>query len=275
MRSSATAGVDLKTAADELGVHYQTAYRWVRSGRLGAELVGGRYLVRSNDIAELDRARHVPIAPMPPRPSRLERAAGRMFEALVAGDEAAATRIVRRLADEGAPAIDLIDVVLAPPLRRIGTEWSAGDLTVWVEHRASAIVERLLGGMVPNPRGRRRGVAVVAALAGDHHSLPTTMAAFALRADNWRVHHLGADLPTEELIGFGDAHPVDVVVISVSNPDVRHAAEMAGERLRADGTPVLVGGAGNDLAGLVEAARGAVLGRDRRDSGRPRARGRT
>ena len=31
----------------------------------------------------------------------------------------------------------------------------------------------------------------------DRHSLPTTMAAVALRADHWHVHHLGADLPPD------------------------------------------------------------------------------
>jgi excisionase family DNA binding protein len=64
MGSSPTAPVDLQTAADDLGVHYQTAYRWVRSGRLGAELVRGRFLVSPTDIADLIDAdgRQVPFA---------------------------------------------------------------------------------------------------------------------------------------------------------------------------------------------------------------------
>ena len=258
MGSPPTSQVDLKTAADELGVHYQTAYRWVRSGRLGAELVGGRYLVSSDDIAQLDHARRMPAGPPPPRPGRLDHASERMFDALIAGDEAAAAKIVRRLSAEGASAAELIDAVLAPPLHKIGGAWSTGELTVWVEHRASAIVERLLGELAPNPRGRRRGAAVVAALAGDHHSVPTTMAAVALRADNWRVHHLGADLPPEELTEFCDAHEVDVAVITVTNPDTRPAADATATLLRADGTPAIVGGQGNDLAELIKLVRGTV-----------------
>jgi hypothetical protein len=31
----------------------------------------------------------------------------------------------------------------------------------------------------------------VSAVSGDRHSLPTTMAAVALRVANWQVHHLG------------------------------------------------------------------------------------
>ena len=55
--------LDLQTAADQLGVHYQTAYRWVRNGRLDAELIGGRYLVNPDDIVELNRERQTPRLP--------------------------------------------------------------------------------------------------------------------------------------------------------------------------------------------------------------------
>jgi methanogenic corrinoid protein MtbC1 len=182
-----------------------------------------------------------------------------MFDALVAGDEPAATKIVRRLTEEGAPTIELIRVVLAPPLRKIGQAWHDGHLTVWVEHRASSIVERLLGDLAPNPRGRRRGVVVVAALTGDRHSLPTTMAAVALRADNWHVHHLGADLPPDEMIRFCEASDVDVAVITVTNPDTRAIAETTATRLRTAGTSTIVGGPGKDVGELIDRCRAAAL----------------
>jgi MerR family transcriptional regulator, light-induced transcriptional regulator len=259
MGAPTNAKVDLQTAADELGVHYQTAYRWVRNGRLDAELVGGRYLVSPTDIAELDRARRTPAAPPRPRQNRLEHATDRMYQALVAGDEPAATKIIRRLDEEGATAIELIRVVLVPPLQKIGRAWADGEVTVWVEHRASAIVERLLGDLAPNPRGRRRGVVVIAALTGDHHSLPTTMAALALRADNWHVHHLGADLPPGELTRFCEAHDVDVAVITVTNSETRATADATATRLRTAGTPAIVGGLGNDLTELIDLARRAAV----------------
>lgn len=247
--------LDLQAAADELGVHYQTAYRWVRSGRLDAEMVGGRYLVSHDDVSALDRLRHAPRTPPAPRASRLGHAADRMYDALVAGDETAAAKIARRLADEGAPIVDLVQDVLVPPLQRIGQEWHNGQLTIWVEHRASAIVERLLGDLAPNPRGRRRGTAVVVAVAGDRHSLPTTMAAVALRADHWHVHHLGADLPPEQIVQFCDEHDVSLAVITVTNPDARDLADTTAGELRALGTPTIVGGAGNTLTQLIELAR--------------------
>jgi excisionase family DNA binding protein len=249
--------LDLQSAADELGVHYQTAYRWVRSGRLGAEMVDGRYLVPRAEMTKLDQSRRAPKRPPAPKARRLDHAAERMYEALLAGDETAATRTARRLTEEGAPIVDLVQDVLVPPLRRLGQQWQEGTVTIWTEHRASAIVERMLGGLAPNPLGRRRGGAVVAALSGDRHSLPTTMAAVALRSDNWLVHHLGADLPPEQLIAFCAEHEVALAVITVTQPDVQRFADATALELRAAGTPTIVGGAGHDLDELIDRARSA------------------
>ncbi len=245
--------LELQSAADALGVHYQTAYRWVRSGRLPAQLTGGKYLVSSHDVAAVGSSRQRPQAPTAPSPARLLRQSERMHEALLAGDESEVRKIARRLVEEGTTIVDLVEQVISPPLRTIGQDWHDGRLTIWVEHRASAIIERTLGDLLPNPRGRRRGTVMVAAVAGDLHSLPTTMATVALREANWHVHHLGADMPGDELVGFCAAHDeVDVAVISVTNPDARERAEQAADQLRAAGTPTLVGGAGKTLGGLVD-----------------------
>ena len=246
---------DLQRAADELGVHYQTAYRWVRTGRLPAVLVDGRYQVTAADLAAMSTARAAPQAPPPPTTDRLERAAGRMHDALSSGDERAVRTIAHGLLDEGASVVELIQQVLVPPLVRIGADWHAGRLTIWVEHRASTIVERLLGEIAPNRRGRRRGTVMVAAVTGDLHSLPTSMAAVALRADNWWVEHLGANMPPDELVRFCDEHPVDVAVLSSTNPDTAELAADTADRLRAAGFGVVLGGPGRTLDDLIGSTR--------------------
>jgi methanogenic corrinoid protein MtbC1 len=181
-----------------------------------------------------------------------------MLDALVEGDEAAARNIARRLVDEGSGVIDVIQDTVVPPLVEIGRRWHDGELSIWVEHRASAIVERMLGELAPNPRGRRRGTVAVAALTGDLHALPTSMAAVALRDDNWNVHHLGANMPPEELHRFCRDHGVDVVVLSSTNPDVVEATHRVADELRAEGTATLVGAPGDTLSDLVGAVREAA-----------------
>lgn len=250
--------VDLQGAADELGVHYQTAYKWVRTGKLPARLVGGRYLVGRDDIAAMAERRAAPRSPTPPTAKRMARAADRAHDALVIGDEPEVRQLARGLVDEGASIVDVIQEVLVPPLVRIGAEWHAGRLTIWVEHRASAIVERLLGELSPNPRGRRRGTVMVAAVSGDHHSLPTSMAAVALRDDNWTVEHLGADMPPDELVRFCTEHDIDVAVLSSTNPDTAALAAETAQRLRDAGTPVVLGGPGRTLDDLVDSVRSAL-----------------
>jgi excisionase family DNA binding protein len=253
MSDGAETMLELQSAADALGVHYQTAYRWVRSGQLPAQLTGGKYLVSSHDIAEVGERRDRPQVPAAPSQARLHRQSERMHEALLAGDESEVRKIARRLVDEGTTIVDLIEQVISPPLRAIGQQWQDGTLSIWAEHRASAIIERALGDLLPNPRGRRRGTVVVAAVAGDQHSLPTTMATVALREANWHVHHLGADMPGEELVSFCSAHEeADVAVISVTNSEAADRAALVADQIRAAGTPTLVGGAGMTLGGLID-----------------------
>jgi MerR family transcriptional regulator, light-induced transcriptional regulator len=145
-----------------------------------------------------------------------------------------------------------------PPLRRIGQDWHDGQLTISVEHRAAAIIDRLLGELAPNPRGRRRGTAVVASVSGDQHSLPTSMATVALREANWHVHHLGADMPGDELLRFCKEHAADLAVISLTNPEATVLAHETADRLRAQGTTTIVGAPGMTLTNLVEQARTAT-----------------
>jgi len=248
--------INLKTAADQLGVHYQTAYKWVRSGHLTADLVKGRYVLDPNVVAAFDNKRSKPAAHTTRRPRTGFGVLGdRMLAALTIGDELAARRITADLIDNGGLLTTVIEELFVPALRQIGLDWHEGRLPIFIEHRASAIVQQILGEHHPTPRGRRRGTAVVAALAGDQHSLPTSMAAVALREDNWRVHLLGADMPSDELVSFCTTHAVDLAVLTVTNTDVADAAARTAAQLEAAGTRTLVGRPAATLNGLKELAR--------------------
>ena len=253
----------MQEAADALGVHYQTAYRWVRIGRLPAQLVRGRYRVNRDDLVRVNDARRVPSAPKPPSDKRVRRQAVRMYEALVSGAESQARSICSQLIDEGTSVVVFVEGVLVPALRQIGDAWQRGELPIWAEHRASAIAERVLADIAPHPRGRRRGVVAVAAVSRDHHSLPTMMATVALRDANWHVHHLGADMPSADLVRFCTEQRVDLAVLTVTNPHSMELAEQTSDALRAAGIRSIVGGPGRTLADLLDQANNAptVTGR--------------
>ena len=81
------------------------------------------------------------------------------------------------------------------------------------------------------------------------------MAAAALREDNWTVHHLGADVPGDDVVRFCDEAHVDLVVLTVTNTDVRVAAATTARRLEHAGVRTLIGHPGGTLSELQRAAR--------------------
>lgn len=249
-------GLTLDEAAQALGVHYQTAYKWVRAGSLPAVRVAGSYRIERDDLAQFDEERRRPKAPPKRKPRKgFDRQVDRFHEFLVEGDDGGARNAVDVLVRDGISMTEVSEKVIAPTMRRIGEQWYDGDLSIATEHRATAIVERLLGEFLPNPRGRRRGRALVAAVTGDQHSLPTSFAMVALRDDNWHVEHLGADVPPEEIIAFVDAGDIDLVVLTVAATDAGPATAALAAELEEQGTRVLIGSPGAALSDLQAAAR--------------------
>ncbi len=236
-------------------MHYQTAYQWVRAGSLPAVVVRGRYRIDRADLDRFARQRDEPRQERRPAAPRWGRLAERLGQHLLRGEEHEARTQVVELADRGVPVSDIITNLFVPALRSIGEGWVAGTVTIAEEHRATAIVERLIGQLAPNPRGRRRGRAVVAALSGDHHALPTTMAAATLREDRWHVEHLGSDVPPAEVVRFAGDAGADLVVLSVTNPLVEEVAVETSQRLRSSGVPTIVGAPGRTLEELRLEAR--------------------
>jgi MerR family transcriptional regulator, light-induced transcriptional regulator len=248
----------LREAADLLGVHYQTAYGWVRQGLLPATKAGRRYLVNVADVHALGAQR---AAGAPSRPEVRVRnwlaQADRFYDAIVAGEDRLAQTCLERLA-AGVPFIKLCERVVAPALRRVGDDWAAGDVTIAVEHRASAICERLIAPLAARqPRGRPRGVAVTATPPGERHGLPALMAAGSLREDHWLVQHLATDLPASEVGQLAHDVAARLVVLSSATQESaeRGATEAAQLAHAYPGLLVLAGRPGESLYDLRELTR--------------------
>jgi len=252
--------MQLREAAEALGVHYQTAYAWVRQGTLPARKTGRGYDVSDADVSALAERRASGTAPRPEvRVRDWPAQAGRLYDAIVAGDETLARHDFGRLA-LGVPLIDLCERVITPALRRVGDQWAAGELSIAAEHRASAICERLIAARTNQPQGRPRGVAVVTTPPGERHGLPALMATACLREDRWLVHHLAADLPAAEVAGLAREAGAGLVVLSSATAEAtRTAAEAAAEITRsAAGLTVLTGRPGDSLSQLRQLARDSV-----------------
>ena len=226
----------LHEAAERLGVHYMTAYRYVRLGVLPARKVAGSWRVAAVDVARVhEQGVGTHRAPVGAAPSSASSSASssspsassgtrrrapwseRLEARLVAGDGAGSWSVVETAMAGGSTIDEIYLDVIAPAMRRIGQRWADGELDISVEHRATGITFRLMGRLGPRlaRRGRTRGAVVVGAPEGERHSLPTAMLADLVRADGWDVSDVGADLPTESFVRSVLDTP-DVVAVGVS-----------------------------------------------------------
>lgn len=233
----------LHEAAERLGVHYMTAYRYVRLGQLDAVKVGGTWQVMSTALDAFREQRNVA------QPARLRSVpwSDRLESRLLAGDAAGSWGVIESALAGGASVGDIYVEVLAPALHSIGDRWAAGEIDIAIEHRASGITSRLIGRLGSRcvRRGRSRGALLLGSPAGERHSLVVAMLADLLRLEGWDVSDLGADTPASSFVLTAQSLDDLVAVgISITNPDSIPAASETCGLLRAAevSVPVLVGG---------------------------------
>ena len=237
--------IGLPEAAELLGVHYMTAYRYVRTGRLPANSVGGVWQIDPDDV--------LAVAGAGPAPRRVQggsrsRAATRLERRLVQGDGAGAFAVCEEAIASWATPEDVYADLVVPAMRSIGDRWHDGEISVAVEHRATTAIAGVMGRLGPrfSHRGRKRGTMVIGAPAGDRHSIPVTLVADLLRAARFDVVDLGGDTPPESFVEAARvADRLVAVAIGVTTLRNGPAVTAAVDALHAElaGTPVIVGGA--------------------------------
>lgn len=236
--------IGLQEAARRLGVHYMTAYRYVRTGRLPAQRDGVQWLVDPDDLAKLQGGNRDRPGARRPSGDRVAILAARM----AAGDEAGAWRVIEDSLASGMDPADVYLDLLVPVLRGVGDGWADGTATIAQEHRISAVALRVIGRMGPlfARRGRKRGAVIIGVPAGDEHGLPGAIIADLIRGEGFEVTDLGANTPGSSFAETAQqAARLVAVVIGATVPGHDSDIRCAIEELRRAGVtaPVLVGGA--------------------------------
>jgi excisionase family DNA binding protein len=263
----------LQEAADLLGVHYMTAYRYVRTGRLPATRIGAQWWVDPADLPEAAVGATVAgRTRAATRKASQADAVRRLEDRLVAGDEPGAWTIVESRLGSGTDADEVLLDGLGQAMRSVGAGWVAGDYTVDDEHRASGVASRLVArlGARFTTRGPKRRSVILGTPPHELHGLPTAMASNVLRGQGFDVVDLGADVPAH---AFGSAvskapRALAVAVgVTAGNHDRSVRAIVRAVHEVRPGLPVLVGGAG--ITDEQHAARlgAAWSGRDARSLG--------
>lgn len=266
---------NLKQVAARLGVHYATAYRYVRTHQLPAERHGSVWLVRDSALQEFvaDRQDLAVVGPATAEARRRQ-----LADALCRGDEVVAWRVLEQaLAAGWSPEQCYLDL-LAVALSQLGPEGEGSG-----SHLAAAVAMRLVArlGSRTRRRGRRRGDVVVAAPGAEQHGLAVAILGDLLRLAGYGVLELGAGVPAAVV---ADAvrraeRPVAVCLSTSGVEPLGSVREVVALLSQLDlPVPVVVGGQGvlnDDVAHLLGAdawaadMRGAVSAVDALAARRP------
>jgi DNA-binding transcriptional MerR regulator len=165
-----------------------------------------------------------------------------LARAMEAFDEPAAQAVIDGLL--AATTVDtLLSEVVVPYLHELGARWETGEVSVAQEHFASNLLRGRLLGLA---RGWGRGSgrrALLACPAGERHDLGLIVFGLALRGRGWRIDFLGADTPTDSIVGVAESLDPELVVVSATTAErlapLRGALEGLARRYR-----VAVAGAG-------------------------------
>jgi excisionase family DNA binding protein len=241
----------LKEVADELGVHYMTAYRYVRLGMLQATQEGRSWVIRRDDLDSFRTTGSA--ATVRGEAAWDERLLSRMLDA----DGSGAWAVVEASLASGMSVPDVYTELLAPVLRSVGDLWTAGEISVAKEHVASNIASRIVARLGPRMarRGVRKGTVILGSTQTERHLLPTSMAADLVRQAGFHVINLGVNLPTESFasaVAEADAPLAAAISLTMNGQEAELSATIAAIGAIAD-IDVIVGGSGIERSGALAA----------------------
>jgi MerR family transcriptional regulator, light-induced transcriptional regulator len=191
-------------------------------------------------------------------PSSLEAAQPDYLAALLAADLSGARSVLDEAVAGGASVRAIYLEVLQPTLYEIGSMWSRAEISVAQEHLATAATQsamaRLAGTLTAGPHGTRPGVAIVACVSDEMHSLGGRMVADFLQSDGWDVQYLGQVTPADDLAALAARHGAKVVALSAALPERIPRVREVVAALRALDPPPFVLCGGQAFGGSEERA---------------------
>jgi methanogenic corrinoid protein MtbC1 len=188
------------------------------------------------------------------RDSPSEGAYAQYLAALLDGNRAVCQAITEDLRAGGVGLKGLYVNLFQRALYQVGELWEHNQVSVAVEHLATAITERLLTSVqaqVFSGQQRERSV-VIACVADEYHQLGARMVADLAELRGWRGHFLGANTPLPDLRRLIEACRPTLVGLSLSIYSNLPALLRALDALEAayPDLPILVGGQAFRWGGL-------------------------
>jgi len=167
--------------------------------------------------------------------------------ALLEGERRRASRLVLEQVEGGMAIRQVYLEIFQPVLREIGRLWHTNQITVAVEHFATAATQSTMSQLYPYLfTGRPRGRTMVATcVSGELHEVGMRMVADCFEMDGWDSYYLGANIPAGDVVATLRQRQASVLGISATLSrhltDVARLVSLARAELGA-GLTILVGG---------------------------------
>jgi corrinoid protein of di/trimethylamine methyltransferase len=199
-----------------------------------------------------------------------------MAQAVIDGDDEAATALAQQALDHGVDPLEAINKGYTAGMDVVGELYSTGDYFLPDLILGGEAMKAALGSLEPalKASGRARevlGTVVLGSVKGDIHEIGKSLVGSMLSANGFDVYDLGIDIEADEFVGKAREYNADIVALSAlltttmlhQRDVIEHLAE-AGFRDRVKvmvgGSPVTQGWADQIGAdGFAEDAAGAVV----------------
>lgn len=196
-----------------------------------------------------------------------------LYDAILKGDAAAASRLVREAIEAGRDAAELVNQHMIPAMNEVGRRFEANEYFVpelLLSGRAMKGVLTLLRPLLASGAKTSAGTVVIGTVQGDLHDIGKNLVSALLEGAGFQIRDLGVDVPPARFVDAIHRYSPDIVALSalltITLPSMKRTVEaLRGAGIR-DRVRVIVGGApvtreyaeGIGADGYSESAVGAV-----------------
>ena len=142
---------------------------------------------------------------------------------------------------------EAVQRILLPLQRRVGELWHQGRLNIAVEHYVTKIIQQKLFSVMNQLSVNEFGPRIlIACPEGETHEIGAQAVAYIAATRGCHVYYLGPNLPSSDLVIFGETITPDLILLSLTEVKSEASAlqQLKELELLATRWPVAVGGQG-------------------------------
>lgn len=128
--------------------------------------------------------------------------------------------LIQHYVNQGIPINDLYVDILAESMRRIGSLWHHGKISVDMEHYCTSMTQVAMSQLYPEIfSAKRKQKTILCACPGmELHEMGARMVVDVFENDGWDSIYLGAAVPEEYLLKSIEENQPDLIALSITMP---------------------------------------------------------